>query len=150
MKTFRTLRGFLEGSEPDEDMRFAYSAALRISGLIDAESISQRLGLQPTHVHRKGESRGEGRPPWRDNMWSYESDESGLSEAEPLERHINHLWSVLKPHKDYLLGLKKTAKVDVFLGYRSNCDHAGIEVPHTALEMFRELQIPFGLSIIIA
>jgi hypothetical protein len=39
--------------------------------------------------------------------------------------------------------------VDVFLGYRSNCDTAGIEVPHTSLEMFSELQIPFGLSIIV-
>jgi hypothetical protein len=40
--------------------------------------------------------------------------------------------------------------VDVFLGYRSNCDHAGVEVPHESLEMFIELRIPFGVSIIIA
>lgn len=148
MKTFRTLRGFLEGHEPDEDTRFAFSATLRIFGDIpDVEAISQRLGLQPTHIHRKGESRREGRPAWPHDMWSYTAD---LHESEPLERHIDALWAVLKPHRKYLLGLKKKAKVDVFLGYRSNCDHAGIEVPHTALEMFRELEIPFGLSIIIA
>jgi hypothetical protein len=80
-------------------------------------------------------------------MWYYTPD---LPESEPLERHIESLWSRLKPHKQYLLGLKKRATVDVFLGYRSNCDHAGIEVPHTALVMFAELEIPFGLSIIIA
>ena len=148
MKTFRTLRGFLEGDEPDENTRFAFSATLRIFGdLPQMDEISQRLGLQPTHFHRKGESRGEGRPSWPHDMWSYTPD---LPESEPFERHIESLWTALKPHKEYLLGLKKTGTVDVFLGYWSNCDHAGIEVPHKALEMFTELEIPFGLSIIIA
>ena len=59
------------------------------------------------------------------------------------------LWERLRPHKEYLLGLKKSVTVDVFLGYRSNCDHCGVEVPHTSLEMFWELKIPFGLSIIV-
>ncbi len=40
--------------------------------------------------------------------------------------------------------------VDVFLGYRSNVDYAGVEVPYTCLEMFTELEIPFGLSIVVA
>lgn len=48
------------------------------------------------------------------------------------------------------MDLKKRAHVDVFLGYRSNIDHAGVEVPHTCLELFTRLEIPFGLSIIIA
>jgi hypothetical protein len=148
MKTFRTLRGFLEGGEPEEETYFAFSATLRISGDIpDLEEVSRWLGLKPTHIHRKGESRGEGRPPWPEDFWSYQAE---LAEAEPLERHIDRLWAALKPHKEYLHGLKKRAAVDVFLGYRSNCDHAGIEVPHTALVLFAELEIPFGLSIIIA
>jgi hypothetical protein len=40
--------------------------------------------------------------------------------------------------------------VDVFLTYSSNVDTAGIEVPHTSLEMFTELEVPFGISIIVA
>jgi|SRR5579872_5968670 len=148
MKEFRTLRGFLAGSEPDEEMRFAYSATFRIFGDIsDVDSISKHLGLQPTHLHRKGEKRHDGIHAWPHDMWSYTVP---LDESESLEKHINALWLVLKPHKAYLLDLKRTAKVDVFLGYRSNCDHAGIEVPHTCLEMFNELEIPFGVSIIIA
>jgi len=148
MKTFRTLRGFLASSEPDEDTRFAFSASLRIFGDIpEVEAVSQRLGLQPTHVHRKGQNRGEGVPPWPHDTWSYTP---ALAEPQPLEEHINNLWSALKPHKRYLFDLKKTARVDVFLGYHTNFDHAGIEVPHTSLEMFRELEIPFGLSIIVA
>ena len=106
MKTFRTLRGFLEGGEPDEETYFSFSASLRIFGdITHTEEISKRLGLEPTHIHKKGESRGEGRPVWPQDMWSYMS---GLPESEPLERHIERIWSVIKPHKQYLLDLKRT------------------------------------------
>jgi hypothetical protein len=40
-------------------------------------------------------------------------------------------------------------KVDVFCGYRSNCDHAGFEVSHKCLELFVALEVPFGLSVIV-
>lgn len=79
-------------------------------------------------------------------MWSYEAQ---VDEKIDLEKHIDELWAKLKPHKEFLLGLKKTLTVDVFLGYRSNSDTAGIEVPYSSLEIFTELKIPFGLSIIL-
>jgi hypothetical protein len=146
-KSFRTLRGFLAGKERDEDSFFYHSATLRISGNIpDMDKISARLGLQPKHTHRKGEKHGSRTAPYRQDMWSYSPP---VDESEPLHKHIDALWLELKPHKRYLLELKKTLKVDVFIGYRSNCDTAGIEVPHTSLEMFSALKIPFGISIII-
>jgi hypothetical protein len=80
-------------------------------------------------------------------MWSYTSP---VKESEALHVHIDSLWNTFKEHKEYLLELKKDLTVDVFLGYRSNHDHAGFEVPHQSLEMFTELQIPFGLSIVVA
>ena len=80
-------------------------------------------------------------------MWLFQPP---MEESEPLHKHIDALWLALKPHKRYLLELKKSFAVDVFLGYRSNCDHAGLEVPYSSLEMFLELKIPFGLSIIVA
>src|ERR1700736_360983 len=83
---------------------------------------------------------------YRQDMWSYSPP---VEKSEPLHRHIDALWLKLKPHKLYLLGLKKSLNVDVFVGYRSNCDNAGIEVPHTSLEIFTELEIPFGVSIIV-
>jgi hypothetical protein len=146
-ETFRTLRGFVAGSEPDEKTYFAYSATLRIFGDIpNLEEITTRLGLQPTNTHRKGDKPGSKSPGYRHDMWAYTPS---LDKSELLEKHIDVLWEKLKPHKHYLLGLKESLTVDVFLGYRSNCDHAGIEVPHTSLEMFTELEIPFGVSIII-
>ena len=58
-------------------------------------------------------------------------------------------WNIIKDKKNKLLELKEKYTVDVFLGYRSNCDHAGIEIPYTCLEMFTELKIPFAISIIV-
>jgi hypothetical protein len=37
----------------------------------------------------------------------------------------------------------------VFLGYRSDCETAGVEVPHASLELFTELEVAFGLSIVV-
>jgi hypothetical protein len=147
-RCFRTLRGFLDGEEPDEENFFAHRATLRIFGQIpDVSEISASLGIEPTRVHRVGERRGDKSPPYKQDMWSFTPP---LPEERPLGEHIDALWSAIRDKKAYLLDLKKTLNVDVFLGYRSNCDQAGIEVPHSCLEMFVELQIPLGLSIIIA
>ena len=56
----------------------------------------------------------------------------------------------MRPEVDYLKSLKQRFKVDVFCGYRSNCDHAGFEVSHKCLELFTALEVPFGVSVIIA
>jgi hypothetical protein len=80
-------------------------------------------------------------------MWSFTPS---LPETEPLERHIEALWQVVRPELEYLKFLKERFKIDVFCGYRSNCDMAGFEVSHECLEMFIALEIPFGVSVIIA
>jgi hypothetical protein len=145
---FRTLRGFLEGSEPDEALYFAYSATLRIFGDIpDLDVLTRLFGVAPTTAYRRGERRTPRCSPARHDMWQFTVP---IAETEPLHVHIDALWSVFRVHKADLLELKRSAKVDVFLGYRSNCDHAGVEVPVASLEMFTELQIPFGISIIVA
>jgi len=145
---FRTLRGFLAGWEPDEPITFAYSATLRIFGAIPSlDEITRRLGVAPTDSHRRGERLGPNSPLHESDLWSYEPP---IPESEPLNVHIDALWATVRPHTRYLLDLKRSLTVDVFLGYRSNCDTAGIEVPAASLEMFTALQIPFGLSIIVA
>ena len=147
-RAFRTLRGALRGEETDEPIRFAFGAALRIHGDgLPFEEISAQLGVQPTDVHRKGERRGPKSPPYRDDAWHFKP---ALPETTPLAQHIEALWAVVKPHVQYVRSLKQRYKVDIFCGYRSNCDHAGIEVPHTCLEIFTALEVPFGVSIIIA
>jgi hypothetical protein len=147
-KMFRTLRGFLKGEEPDEVNYFSFRATLRIHGDdVPFEEISRRLGVQPTHSHRKGERRGPKSPGYRDDAWHFEPP---LPETESLERHIEALWKVLRPEVEYLKTLKQRCKVDVLCGYRSNCDTAGFEVSHECLELFTALEVPFGVSVIIA
>ena len=98
----------------------------------------------PRHTE-KGD-RGRTGPPFSHDMWSYTAP---VDETHPLQEHVDVLWALLKPNKGYLLDLKKAATVDVFLGYRSNCDTAGVDLSHTSLEMFIDLEIPFGISIIV-
>jgi hypothetical protein len=129
-RSFRTLRGAIEGEEPDEPTYFAYSATLRIHGQdLPFDEIAGRLQVRPTEAHRRGERRGPTSPGYRDDAWHYRSP---LAEAEPLARHIDALWAIVRPQVDYLQELKRRHRVDVFCGYRSNCDHAGIEVPAAA------------------
>jgi hypothetical protein len=128
---------------------FEYSATLRIFGNIpDLSEITRQLGVEPTSTHRKGERGwGPNLPAFEHDMWSYTAP---VEKSENLHVHIDALCETFKTRKDYLLQLKQNATVDISCGYRSNCDHAGIEVPWQSLEIFRELQLPFGVSIIVA
>ena len=133
--------------EEAEELYFAHSASLRIFGEeIDFEMITRRLGLEPTHCHRRGERRSPRSDPWPHDMWRYRAD---LPEERDLYEHIDLLWSQIQHSKEFLLSLKEHATVDVFLGYRSNCDTAGVDVPASSLELFVELDVPFALSVII-
>ncbi len=85
--------------------------------------------------------------PYKFDMWSYKAP---INESEPLHVHIDALWDTFRVRKEHLLHIKESANVDVFLGYRSNCDHAGLEIPPRSLAMFVEMEIPFELSIILA
>ena len=125
MKAFRTLRGFLNGGEPDEPDYFAYSATLRVFGdHLDLDEISRRIGIQPTRFHRKGEKQGLRSPGFKHDLWWYSPP---IAEDRPLEEHINALWEQIRPARDYLVSLKQIATVDVFLGYRSNIDDDGVQ-----------------------
>ncbi len=128
---------------------FNYSATIRIFGDIpDLDDISSTLGLQPTHVHRRGERSGPRTPldGYKDDAWCYTAP---IQEERPLDDHIQALWSALAPHQGYLLELKKSLRVDIFCGYRTNHWGAGFEVSPKSLEMFTALQIPFGVSVIV-
>lgn len=125
---------------------FCFSATLRIWGDIpDLDDFSRRLGLEPTHAHRKGERRGPRSPEYRDDHWSYSSP---VAEEKSLEEHILALWKAIRQHGDYLKSLKETLNVDVFCGYRSISRTAGFKVGHECLEMFVRLEVPFSVSVI--
>jgi len=135
---------------------FEYSATLRIFGQnLDHEAITATLRLEPTYTHKQGDfatyidSGGRVRTlkqPNKFDTWQYKSP---IESTKPLVEHIEYLWEQLKAHKEYLLELKKYYSVDVYCAYESDSGQAGIEIPYTCLEMFTELQIPFGVSILL-
>ncbi len=132
-------------SQP-ENYYYNFSATLRISGNIpDMEAITNTLKLVPTHTHKKGELSGL-RTAYESDMWLYTVP---VSEDEPLTTHLNTLWALLRPHKDYLIDLKNDLEIDIFCGYRSNSGTAGFEVSYEALQIFTELKIPFDISVIV-
>jgi hypothetical protein len=143
----RTQTGHEENA--DEPVHFRYSATLRIFGTIPhLDDITRNLGVNPTHTHRRGERRNPLSEPFKHDMWSFKAP---VERTEPLHVHIDALWATLCKRKQYLLERKRDdLTVDVFLGYRSSSDSAGVEVPYQSLQMFLELQVPFGLSIIVA
>src|ERR1700677_4863164 len=109
---------------PNERTFFRYSATLRIFGSIpDLDVLSTRLGVSPAHTHRRGDRRSPYSQQYEHDMWIYEAP---VSENEPLHVHIDTLWNVFKHRKHDLLQLKNQFTLDVFLGYRSNSDNAGI------------------------
>ena len=117
-----------------ESPYFRYSVSLRIfCDYLDTEEISAKLNLTNTNSHSY-------------DIWVYKVRNED-------EKHINHqlieLWNSIKAHKSYLIALKKRCKVDIFCSYTSDSDHAGVEISPEALEVFTQLGIPFGLSIIV-
>ena len=124
-----------------------YSASLRVMGQIrDFESISNILGLQPSHTHKYGDLSLAKRP-YPTDAWIYDAV---VPDDQPLDHHIQELWSKLRGRKPELLALKEQClKVDVFLGYRSDCAWDGFEVSPKSLEMFVELDLPFYVSVVI-
>ena len=137
-----------ESTEPEEESYwFRYSADLRIFGQIpNLDEITATLGLSPAHTHKRGDRRSSRSQPFEHDMWLYASP---VPDDRPLDVHIQTLWSHIKPHRGFLICLKERLTVDVFCGYRTNCGTAGFEISHRSLEMFIQLEIPFGLSIIV-
>lgn len=131
--------------EETEPSYFAYSATLRIHGTdLPFGEIAQRFGAEASHQHRKGEKRGPNSRPYRSDAWHLTA---ATPEESELTEHLRELWRQVEPHVAYLRSLD--AKVDVFCGYRSNNGAAGFEVQPDALEIFRALDVPFGLSVIV-
>jgi hypothetical protein len=136
-------------NEADMELPYVnFSSSLRIYGdLGDPAQIEQELGIRATHSHRKGDLRIENSNiSWDTDAWIFVSP---VPEDRPLDEHIGKLWELLRPHKKYLKELKKKVKIDIFNGYRSNSDSAGFEISPRSLDMFIELGIPFGISIIV-
>jgi len=139
---YGTMTVSVDGEEPPY---YLYSATLRIHGSsLSFDAISRELGVDPSHIHRRGESRRAGALPFADDAWHLTAPVRGDRE---LTHHLHELWRIVKPHVEYLKNLD--ARVDVFCGYRSNDGTAGFTVEPSVLEIFTALGVPFSVSVIV-
>jgi len=131
----------------DSPFYFCHSASLRIFGdIVDLSEITRIVGVNPSYMHSKGEMRSSRAKPYEHDMWLYEPD---IPEDRSLSEHLDALWSAIERNAHGIKALKKSLKVDVFCGYRSNCDHAGFAVESSSLRIFHELEVPFSVSVIV-
>jgi len=133
----------------DEEFYFCYSASLRIHSEegLDFERIKSNILLEPDHEHKIGDKANpKSKRVYSNDMLMFKS---GLKKEDSLNSHLIALWEKLEPYKDFILSLKSDAKVDVFCGYRTDCETGGVDITHKALEIYQELKIGFGLSVIV-
>ena len=130
-----------------DEWYFCYTASLRIFGDIeDLDEITRIVGVNPSKTHRRGDRRTERSQPYKHDMWCYAPN---VHEEESLSKHLSALWGAIGENAEEIKALKDKLTVDIFCGYRSDCDHAGFEVDHRSLTIFRELEVPFSVSVIV-
>jgi hypothetical protein len=128
-----------------DESYFAYSATLRVHGTkLPLEEIAATLGVHPTYQHKAGDRPRASAPPYREDAWHFTAP---IARETELTEHLRSLWRTVEPHVDYLA--KLNAIVDVFCGYRSNDGTGGFAIEPDALQIFKALDVPFGVSIII-
>lgn len=137
-----------EQKEPSDfdDGILEHYAMLRIAsqGGLDLAAISDQLNVAPTRTQRRGNKPSpRGRPSTTD-VWIYQAPvppEAALSE------HVDALAEVALPHSEFLRNLKSSADITIHLGYLSNSEIGGLEIPHASLAIFSELEIDLKLHI---
>jgi len=131
----------------DELVYFSkFKASLRILGDgLDFDEISRTLGITPTSTRRKGAGHGLLTKDY--DIWIYTPP---IARERPLDEHVMAIWDAVRPHISYLRTLKQRFHVDILCGYRSNSGAGGFNVDHRCLGIFSELEIPFGVSVIIS
>jgi hypothetical protein len=138
--------------EEEEEVRpyYLHMATLRIKGTLEGadapEVITETLALEPTHAHRRGDRRSPKAEPYSIDAWHYRAP---VPREEPLDKHLLVLWEALRKHVDYLKAVKTRQNVDIHCSYRTNVHAAGFDVDFRALEIFRQLEVPFDLSITV-
>jgi hypothetical protein len=108
------------------------------------DAVTEELGIDPTLSYQKGDKYRNGVR--SKSAWMYTSP---TDESVHLDHQIEDLWQTFREKMDYIKGLKDENEVDIFMGYRSNCDHAGMQIAPDKLQIFNALEISVSLSIII-
>lgn len=134
--------------EAERQPYFHFGASLRVMGCSARHSeIAQVLNIEPTSVRIASDasnSTSSGRN--GKDVWVLSSP---LAETDELDLHLQWLWERCKDHEGYIRELATECDVDVFCGYRSNCDQAGFELSPQSLDLMSRLGVRMSVSVIV-
>jgi hypothetical protein len=124
---------------------YEFDASLRLIGVGEHhDAITQKTGLTPAHVHRKGEQRSTravGKP-WQEDMWLLQSP---LGPDASLDDHLGWLWGAIEPHRDYFRELiEQCSTADIIFGCLSESPYPFLTVDADSLRLLREMKL--GIS----
>jgi uncharacterized protein DUF4279 len=131
---------------PNQKATFSAGASFRVQGSdLSFDGITQKLGIEPTHTHRRGD-RGIIDKSLPHDMWLFDSP---LPDSDELELHIEWLAQRLLPHKQFIISdLSKIAKVDIYCFKTCFTEQASLTLSAHSLRIFTELSLELCVSLI--
>ncbi|MGP0018625.1 MAG: DUF4279 domain-containing protein [Candidatus Sulfotelmatobacter sp.] len=117
------------------------------------QEISDRLGLQPTRTHTKGQPRGARRTDgsidlsnvWQDSAWQLTSP---LGRDRILAEHINWLLDTIEPKADAIKALRtECSLIRLFCGFASHDGQGGFTLDTDTLGRMSELGLNLELDL---
>jgi Domain of unknown function (DUF4279) len=94
---------------------------------LDPSDVTVRLGIEPSHWQRRGESRRPPSRPAKINGWFLSSQ--GVVESRDVRRHLDWVLSMVVPRAEAILALQAEAcRMDVSCFWVSASGHGGPSV----------------------
>lgn len=126
---------------------YRFDATFRLTGVGEHhDTITALTGLEPTHSHRKGESRSHRSTfrPWQEDAWMIDSP---MGPNASLDQHLAWLWRAISPHKVYFSTLiAQASSADIVLGCLSESPSPVLTVEGQSLELLKALDLSIAFN----
>jgi hypothetical protein len=135
------------------DEKWSCAGFSMFSVTLTPQEITERLGLQPTRTHEKGQPKGFRRKDgsisplivWKDSAWHLNAP---LKRDQNLEEHIKWLLDILEPKRDSIKSLSpECTLVRFFCGFSSGHGQGGFALDSQTLERLSKLGVSFVLDL---
>jgi hypothetical protein len=134
-----------EDRVPDQKLVFIAGASFRVQGSeLRFDDITDKLGIDPTHTHRRGDPGRLSKQLPRD-MWMLSSP---LPETQELELHLNWLAERLLPRTEYISSLRRECNIDIYCFKTCYTEQASLTLSPQALGIFTQLSLELCVSLI--
>ncbi|MGO9087440.1 MAG: DUF4279 domain-containing protein [Terriglobales bacterium] len=136
-----------------DDDKWSRAAFSIFSVTLTPQEITQRLGLQPTRTHEKGQPKGFRRKDgsisplilWKDSAWHLNAPLKG---DQDLAEHIKSLLDILEPIRDDIKSLSpECTLIRLFCGFSSGSGQGGFSLDSQTLGRLSKLDLPLVLDL---